>query len=144
MLWKAVNGYLLIVIGKRMKIDRIDHLVLTVRDIDASCAFYTTVLGMQEVSFGTGRKAVAFGDEKINFHQAGKEFEPKALRPTPGSGDLCFTTSKTMPEIIAHLQTCKVKVIEGPVKRTGAKGPMTSVYVRDPDQNLIEIATYEA
>ena len=135
---------MLIVIGKRMKIDRIDHLVLTVRDIDASCTFYTMVLGMQEVSFGTGRKAVAFGDQKINFHQAGKEFEPKALRPTPGSGDLCFTTNRSMQEIIAHLQNCGLEIIEGPVNRTGATGSMLSVYVRDPDQNLVEIATYEA
>ena len=125
-----------------MKIQRIDHLVLTVRDIDASCAFYTMVLGMQEVSFGTGRKAVAFGDQKINFHQAGKEFEPKALRPTPGSGDLCCTTGRSMPEIIAHLQNCRVEIIEGPVNRTGATGSMLSVYIRDPDQNLIEVATY--
>ena len=131
-MWKAVNGYLLIVIGKRMKIDRIDHLVLTVRDIDASCAFYKS------------RKAVAFGDQKINFHQAGKEFEPKALRPTPGSGDLCFTTNRSMQEIIAHLQNCGLEIIEGPVNRTGATGSMLSVYVRDPDQNLVEIATYEA
>ena len=128
--------------GISMKIQRIDHLVLTVRDIDASCAFYTMVLGMQEVSFGTGRKAVAFGDQKINFHQAGKEFEPKALRPTPGSGDLCFTTNRSMQEIIAHLQNCGVEIIEGPVNRTGATGSMLSVYIRDPDQNLIEIATY--
>jgi catechol 2,3-dioxygenase-like lactoylglutathione lyase family enzyme len=127
---------------KKMNIDKIDHLVLTVKDIEVSCHFYTTVLGMQEISFGGGRRAVAFGDHKINFHQVDRELEPRALHATPGSGDLCFTTSKTMSEISAHLQTCKVEIIEGPVKRTGAKGPMTSVYVRDPDQNLIEIGTY--
>ena len=128
--------------GISMKIRQIDHLVLTVRDIEASCNFYTSVLGMEEISFGQGRKAVAFGDQKINFHQVGKELEPKALRPTPGSGDLCFTTSRSMPEIIAHLHTRGAEIIEGPVKRTGAGGSMTSVYIRDPDQNLIEVATY--
>ena len=126
-----------------MKIKKIDHLVLTVRDIDASCAFYTTVLGMREVSFGLERRAVTFGDQKINFHQAGKELEPKALRPTPGSGDLCFITNRSMTEIIAHLQSCGAEIIEGPANRTGAGGSMTSVYIRDPDQNLIEIATYQ-
>jgi catechol 2,3-dioxygenase-like lactoylglutathione lyase family enzyme len=114
-----------------------------VKDIEASCHFYTTVLGMQEISFEDGRKAVVFGDHKINFHQVGRELEPKALQATPGSCDLCFTTSITMSEIIAHLQTCGVDAIEGPVKRNGAKGPMTSVYTRDPDQNSIEVATYQ-
>lgn len=126
-----------------MKIKHIDHLVLTVKDIQASCEFYTSVLGMEEISFGAGRKAVAFGNQKINFHQVGEELEPKALRPTPGSGDLCFTTNRSMPEIIAHLQTCGVEIIADPVKRTGASGSMTSVYFRDPDQNLIEVATYQ-
>ena len=123
-------------------IDRIDHLVLTVRDIEASCNFYTTVLGMEEISFGQERKPVTFGDQKINFQQVGIELEPKALRPTPGSGDLCFTTSRSMPEIIAHLNTYAAEIIEGPVNRAGAQGRITSVYIRDPDQNLIEIATY--
>ena len=125
-----------------MKIKHIDHLVLTVKDIDASCDFYTTVLGMQEISFGPGRKAVAFGDQKINFHQVGKELEPKALQPTPGTGDLCFITAEPLSEVIVHLQNMGVEIIEGPVKRTGASGSMTSVYIRDPDQNLIEVATY--
>lgn len=126
-----------------MKIDKIDHLVLTVNDIEASCYFYTTVLGMQEISFEGGRKAVAFGDQKINFHQAGKELEPKALQPTPGSGDLCFTIAEPLPEVIVHLQNMGIEIIEGPVKRAGATGTMTSVYIRDPDQNLIEISKYE-
>lgn len=125
-----------------MKVNKIDHLVLTVNDIEASCVFYTTVLGMEEISFGQGRKAVASGDQKINFHQVGKEFEPKALQPTPGSGDLCFITESLMSEVISHLQSCGVEIIEGPVKRSGAAGPITSVYIRDPDQNLIEVATY--
>jgi catechol 2,3-dioxygenase-like lactoylglutathione lyase family enzyme len=125
-----------------MKINKIDHLVLTVNDIEASCVFYTTVLGMEEISFGQGRKAVAFGDQKINFHQVGKELEPKALQPTPGSGDLCFTTNESVAQIITHLQTYSVEIIEGPVKRSGAAGSITSVYIRDPDHNLIEVATY--
>ena len=126
-----------------MKISKIDHLVLTVKDIEASCIFYTTVLGMEEISFGQGRKAVAFGDQKINFHQAGKELEPRALHPTPGSGDLCFITASPLSEIISHLQAHGVEIIEGPVKRSGATGPVTSIYIRDPDWNLIEIAKYE-
>ena len=127
-----------------MKVNKIDHLVLTVNDIEASCVFYTTVLGMEEISFGQGRKAVASGDQKINFHQVGKEFEPKALQPTPGSGDLCFITESLMSEVVSHLQTCGVEIIEGPVKRSGAAGPITSIYIRDPDGNLIEIAKYES
>ena len=125
-----------------MKIKKIDHLVLTVKDIEASCRFYTTVLTMEEVSFGQGRKAVAFGNQKINFHQHGQELEPRALHPTPGSGDLCFITDDSISDVIEHIQSCGIEIIEGPVARTGAKGPMTSIYIRDPDQNLIEIATY--
>ena len=125
-----------------MKINKIDHLVLTVKDIEKSCSFYTKMLGMEAVNFGQGRKAVAFGDQKINFHQVGNEIEPKALQPTPGSGDLCFITESPLSEVISHLQSCGVEIIEGPVKRSGAAGPLISVYIRDPDQNLIEIAAY--
>jgi len=128
-----------------MHIDRLDHLVLTVRDLDATIAFYTRVLGMQAVSFGLqGRKALSFGNQKINLHQAGKEFEPKALKPTPGSADLCFVTTVPLAEVQAHLAAQGVAVEEGPVARTGAVGPITSVYVRDPDGNLIEISNYGA
>ena len=123
-----------------MKINNIDHLVLTVKNIEASCKFYTTVLGMVEISFEQERKAVVFGDQKINFHQVGQELEPKALRPTPGSGDLCFITKAAMSEVISHLQTCGVEIIDGPVERSGASGSITSIYIRDPDQNLIEVA----
>ena len=126
-----------------MKIKQIDHLVLTVKDIEASCKFYTTVMGMKAVDFGQERKAVTFGNQKINFHQQGKEFEPKALHPTPGSGDLCFITDAPMSEVIAHVRACGIEILEGPVERTGARGAMTSIYIRDPDQNLIEIATYQ-
>jgi catechol 2,3-dioxygenase-like lactoylglutathione lyase family enzyme len=125
-----------------MKIDRIDHFVLTVQNIKASGAFYAKVLGMKAVAFQGGRKAVVFGNQKINFHESGKEFDPKALRPTPGSADLCFVARDPLTKIISHLDDCGAKIIEGPVERTGAMGPMTSIYIRDPDQNLIEIAIY--
>lgn len=123
-----------------MKIDSLDHLVLTVADVEATCAFYQRVLGMEVVTFGAGRKALAFGAQKINLHQAGREFEPKAQRPTPGSADLCFITSVTLPQVQAHLTACGVTVAEGPVQRTGAQGPILSVYFRDPDLNLIEVS----
>lgn len=123
-----------------IKIDRLDHLVLTVKDIDATCAFYEQVLGMQTVTFGENRKALAFGKQKINLHQLGKEFEPKAAQPTPGSVDLCLISDTAMDDILAHLQACGVSPVDGPVKRTGATGPLLSVYLRDPDQNLVEIA----
>lgn len=123
-----------------MKIDSLDHLVLTVQDIEASCAFYQRVLGMEVVTFGAGRKALAFGVQKINLHPAGREFEPKAERPTPGSADLCFLTSVPLAEMQRHLLACGVTVTEGPVQRTGAQGPILSVYFRDPDLNLIEVS----
>ena len=123
-----------------MKIDSLDHLVLTVADIEASVAFYTRVLGMEVVSFAGGRKALSFGTQKINLHQHGKEFEPKACAPTPGSADLCFITSVPLAEVVSHLAACAVPVVEGPVQRTGAMGAILSVYVRDPDRNLIEVS----
>lgn len=123
-----------------MKIDRIDHLVLTVRDIAAACDFYSRVLGMRVVTFGGNRKALQFGQQKINLHEHGKEFEPKALVPTPGSGDLCFITEVPLPQIVQHLRSCGVQVMEGPLRRTGSVGPLESVYIRDPDGNLIEIS----
>ncbi|WP_114238423.1 VOC family protein [Dyella sp. C9] len=125
-----------------MKIESIDHLVLTVADVAASCAFYTRVLGMQEVTFGEGRKALAFGAQKINLHPHGHEFEPKALRPTPGSADLCLITASSVTEVIDHLRREQVAIEEGPVRRTGARGPIESVYFRDPDGNLIEVGRY--
>jgi catechol 2,3-dioxygenase-like lactoylglutathione lyase family enzyme len=123
-----------------MKIDSLDHLVLTVMDVNASCAFYSRVLGMSVVTFGAGRKALTFGAQKINLHQAGQEFEPKAQRPTPGSADLCFLTEVPLPEVQQHLAACGVTISEGPVQRTGAQGPILSVYFRDPDLNLIEVS----
>ena len=125
-----------------MRIDRLDHLVLTVKNIPATCDFYSRALGMEVVTFGDNRKALAFGCQKINLHEAGHEVAPKAHRPTPGSADLCFITSVPLKEVVAHLGRCGVKIIEGPVKRTGARGPIESVYLRDPDGNLIEISNY--
>ncbi len=127
-----------------MKIDSLDHLVLTVADVEASCAFYERVLGMQTVSFGAGRKALAFGTQKINLHRYRHEFEPKAERPTPGSADLCLITSLPIDAVMAHLRACSVAILEGPVPRTGARGPIVSVYFRDPDLNLIEVSNYAA
>jgi catechol 2,3-dioxygenase-like lactoylglutathione lyase family enzyme len=123
-----------------MQVDSLDHLVLTVRDPLATIDFYTRALGMQEVTFGSGRKALAFGRQKINLHQAGREFEPKAERPTPGSADLCFLTEAPVEQYAAHLAALGIAVIEGPVARTGAVGALWSIYLRDPDGNLIEIA----
>lgn len=124
-------------------IDGIDHAVLTVRDVDATCDFYREVLGMEVISFGEGRRALKFGAQKFNLHQAGREFEPKAARPTPGSADFCLITSTPIPDVIERLSVCGVDVLEGPVSRTGAVGPITSVYFRDPDSNLVEVSVYD-
>lgn len=125
-----------------LTIDRIDHFVLTVRDIDRTCDFYSRVLGMQVVTFGQGRKALSFGRQKINLHQAGREFEPKAASPMPGAADFCLITEQPLESVQAHLESCGVAIEEGPVARTGATGPITSFYLRDPDSNLVEIAVY--
>ena len=125
-----------------MQIDAIDHLVLTVRDIPTTCEFYSRVLGMQVVTFGDQRRALQLGQQKLNLHQAGAEFEPKALRPTPGAIDLCLLTQTPLVEVIEHLQACNVAVELGIVRRTGAIGPIGSIYIRDPDGNLLEIANY--
>ena len=123
-----------------MKTLSLDHIVLTVRDIDASVQFYTKVMGMELTVFGNNRKALSFGSQKINLHQFTKEFEPKAEIPTPGSADLCFLTSTPVNEVISELQRMDVEILEGPVQRTGATGPILSVYFRDPDRNLIEVS----
>ncbi|NJP90468.1 VOC family protein [Nonomuraea sp. FMUSA5-5] len=125
-----------------MEVDRLDHLVLTVSDLDATIAFYSQVLGMEAVTFGEGRRALRFGRSKINLHEAGREFEPRAARPVPGSADLCFIVAESMETIVAELGAHGVEIEEGPVGRTGAAGGILSVYVRDPDGNLIELSTY--
>ena len=122
-----------------MKVDSLDHLVLTVADIERTCAFYEAVLGMEHVE-ADGRHALHFGSQKINLHQQDRTFEPKARHPTPGSADLCFLTTTPIPEVMTHLARCDVPVIDGPVARTGAAGPLLSVYVRDHDANLVEIS----
>jgi catechol 2,3-dioxygenase-like lactoylglutathione lyase family enzyme len=124
-----------------MKIDRIDHLVLTVKDIEATCTFYSNVLGMEVETFGEGRKALKFGSQKLNLHQKGKEFEPKADHPTPGAIDICFITTDAVDDIKTELENKHIQT-EGIFERTGATGKIRSVYFRDPDQNLIEVSNY--
>ena len=123
-------------------IQRVDHIVFTVADIDKTVEFYTRVLGMKEESFGQGRRALVFGKQKINLHQKGKEFEPKALHPTTGAMDICLISEKPLEEVMKWLKECKVEITEGPVERTGALGKIRSVYFRDPDQNLIDVSNY--
>lgn len=125
-----------------MKIERLDHLVLTVRDVEASVAFYQRVLGMQPVTFGNGRRALAFGRQKINLHPADAPLEPHAAKPTPGSADVCLITATPMEDVMSELAQAGVIIEQGPVPRTGATGAITSVYFRDPDGNLIEVSRY--
>ncbi len=125
-----------------MKINAIDHLVLTVKDIEITVEFYRSVLGMEVETFGEGRIALKFASQKINLHQQGKEFEPKAESPTPGSGDLCFITETPLAEAMEQVRKLGVEIIEGPVDKTGAQGAIISFYFRDPDLNLIEVANY--
>ena len=125
-----------------MEIERLDHLVLTVADIGRTCEFYTRVLGMEVVTFGEGRTALRFGQQKINLHPADNIPGLVADHPMPGSGDLCFITSVSLAEVMAHLAQCNVPVVAGPGPRAGAVGTIQSVYIRDPDQNLVEISNY--
>ena len=125
-----------------MKIDSIDHIVLTVKDIRRTVQFYTEILGMEAVAYGSGRRGLAFGNQKINLHEKGKEFEPKALYPTCGSGDLCFVVSTNIESVKTELERKEIEIIEGIIERTGAVGTIRSIYIRDPDQNLIELSNY--
>ncbi len=125
-----------------MILDRIDHVVFTVRDLDATCAFYRRVLGVDVVTFGDGRKALVFGRSKINLHQAGREIDPKAAHPLPGTQDICLVTSTPVSQVVEELRAAGVAIVEGPVPRVGATGPIESIYFRDPDGNLIEVARY--
>lgn len=126
-----------------MRVERLDHLVLTVTDLAATLGFYTRVCGMSHIVFGDEeRHALTFGDQKINLHVWGTEFEPKAALTTPGSADLCFVVDARPEEVVAHLADLQVPIEMGPVAREGATGPITSVYVRDPDNNLVELASY--
>jgi catechol 2,3-dioxygenase-like lactoylglutathione lyase family enzyme len=121
-------------------IQSLDHLVLTVADVGATCAFYQRVLGFEVVTFRGDRQALTFGSQKINLHEVGNEFDPKAGYPTPGSGDFCFLTETPIGDIQRHVESCGVTVLMGPTHRTGATGPILSIYFRDPDGNLIEVA----
>ncbi len=126
----------------KIHIDRLDHLVITVRDIKEICRFYSNVLGMKEVTFSGNRTVLMFGNQKINLHEQGQGREPKAGTPTPGSFDLCFITPTPIEAVISHLRSFHIDIEEGPVERTGASGKIVSVYIRDPDNNLIEISNY--
>jgi catechol 2,3-dioxygenase-like lactoylglutathione lyase family enzyme len=125
-----------------LKIDRIDHVVLTVFDIERTLDFYQRVLGMEPVTFAGGRRGLAFGRQKFNLHQAGREFEPKALKPAPGTMDFCLVTETPLAEVMETLSSHGVVIIQGPVDKTGAMGPIRSVYFRDPDGNLVEVSNY--
>jgi catechol 2,3-dioxygenase-like lactoylglutathione lyase family enzyme len=125
-----------------MRIDRLDHLVLTVADLDATITFYRDVLGMEVVTFSDDRQALNFGRSKINLHVAGQEFSPHAHEPVPGSADLCLIVDEPVSQVIRELREHGVFIEEGPVERTGATGSMTSCYIRDPDGNLIELSNY--
>lgn len=125
-----------------MRLNRLDHFVLTVASIDATVSFYSRILGMAAVTFGAGRTALTFGTSKINLHEAGRELEPKALHPTPGSADICFIIENDVRELVTELAGAGIAIEEGPVERTGATGPILSCYLRDPDQNLIELSNY--
>jgi len=125
-----------------MEVLGMDHLVLTVASIERTVAFYRDVLGLRAETFGDGRWALHFGDQKFNLHEAGHEFEPKAARPTPGSIDICLVVATPIESVVAALRAKDVPLVEGPVDRTGARGKIRSVYLRDPDDNLVELANY--
>lgn len=124
----------------KIHVTSIDHIVLTVKDIEKTIQFYESVLGMKTQSFGEGRVSLKFGKQKINLHEYGNEFEPKAKAPLPGSEDLCFLTDFQIEKVIIQIENLGIKIIKGPIERTGATGPLISIYFRDPDGNLIELS----
>lgn len=124
-------------------ISRIDHIVLTVRSLEATCEFYERVLGLKRLDTPGQPTALTFGHQKINIHEAGRTFDPKARIPTPGAGDFCLITERDIAEVRSHLESCGVAIEVGPVRRAGAQGPMTSLYFRDPDGNLVEVSEYD-
>jgi catechol 2,3-dioxygenase-like lactoylglutathione lyase family enzyme len=127
----------------RFTVDRLDHLVITCADLEQTASWYQRVLGMEREAFGEDRRtALKFGGQKLNLHQSGSEFRPKAAAAAPGTQDLCFITAMPAEDTVRHLRECGLEIEAGPVPKTGALGPMTSVYCRDPDGNLIEIASY--
>lgn len=136
------NGNIARIERADMEIRGLDHFVLTVADIDTSCDFYHRLLGIEITGFGDNRKALKIGNQKINLHQAGGEIQPCAQRPVPGSADICFIAETPISEILDQLDTAGIVVELGPVQRTGAQGTIISVYLRDPDGNLIELSNY--
>lgn len=125
-------------------IDRLDHVVFTVASIDRTLDFYRRVLGMEPVTFAGGRRGLAFGPQKINLHEVGKEFSPRAHRALAGTADLCLISAVPLDQVVAHLHAEGIAIEQGPVPKSGATGPITSVYFRDPDLNLIEVSTYDS
>lgn len=123
-------------------LDRFDHVVLTVQDVEASCRFYETVLGMRRKTFGGDRVSLHFGQQKINLHPHPTPIAPIAREARPGTADLCFIARTPIPDVVAQLKSCQIEIIEGPAEREGALGTMISVYCRDPDGNLIEVSNY--
>ena len=125
-----------------MKVNKIDHLVLTTSDIEQTINFYTTILGMELISVEGGRKSLRFGTQKINLHEAGQEISPHAKHPLPGSADLCFITETSIQQVVEHLHSSGITLLEGPTKRIGATGPLLSIYIQDPDGNLLELSNH--
>jgi catechol 2,3-dioxygenase-like lactoylglutathione lyase family enzyme len=126
----------------QINIKAIDHIVMTCGDIEKTVAFYTFALGMKVHCFGNNRFALRFGNQKINLHQVGNEFEPKAKLPTPGSVDVCFITETPLDEVKSYLESNGINILEGPIEKIGAMGKIYSIYFRDPDKNLIEVSNY--
>lgn len=127
-----------------MKIEQMDHLVLTVKDIKATCKFYACVLGMEIITFEHDRLALKFGNQKLNLHEIGNELTPQASKPTPGAIDFCLITKTPVAEAVKHFEANQVEIVEGPVDRTGVNGAIISIYIRDPDDNLIEVSNYKS
>jgi catechol 2,3-dioxygenase-like lactoylglutathione lyase family enzyme len=127
-----------------IKVNRLDHLVLTVKDINKTVDFYTQILGMEKEIFKGTRVALKFGNQKINLHQLGNEFEPKAFNVKDGSADLCFIIDTPLSDAKNHIESLGIKIIQGIVSRTGALGEIESIYLRDPDKNLIELSNYKS
>ena len=125
-----------------MKVERIDHIVLTVTNIEKTCQFYSRVLGMEVVTFGADRRALRFGEQKLNLQEKGRESPTRAKTPMPGAGDICFITQTPITDVVAHLEGAGVTIEQGPIERGGATGTILSVYFRDPDENLIEVSRY--
>lgn len=125
-----------------MLVKKFDHKVLTVNSIEKSCKFYHNVLGMKIVTFNNGRKALKFGEQKINLHEKGHEYNPKAAYPTPGSADICLLTDGDIEDVLDELKNKNIQIEQGPIVKQGALGEMMSIYIRDPDKNLIEVSNY--